>query len=292
MSIGKAASIGVVGVMVALGAIAARAESPAPESRPAEIATAADLLDTLEFSDATLVSFQSNVVYDKRFSLQDDRHIRQGRLYFQTEPAEGNQRARRKFAVSFDTLQLDDVIRPEQQALIFDGEWLVEKREAEKQWVARQMTPPGSPIDPLRLGEGPLPIPFGQARAEIMARFDVELVDAGAGIDWEGLDAQLYRDSVGGCWQLHMVPKAGTADADRFRQIRLWYAPDASGRILPRMAFTVDRKGDQSFVQLIGAKVNVPLPDGVIDMTEPDITEGWMNQREYWRVEDGAAAAE
>ena len=292
MSIGTAASIGVLSVMVALGAVAARGESPAPESRPAEIASAADLLDTLEFSDATLVSFQSNVVYDKRFSLQDDRHIRRGRLYFQTEPAEGDQRPRRKFAVSFDTLQLDDVIRPEQQALIFDGEWLVEKREAEKQWVARQMAPPGSQIDPLRLGEGPLPIPFGQARAEIMARFDVELVDASDGIDWADLDAELYRESVGECWQLHLVPKPGTTDAERFHEIRLWYAPDASGRILPRMAFTVDRKGDQAFVQLIGAKVNVPLPEGVIDMTEPDITEGWMNQREYWRVEDGGAAAE
>ena len=292
MSIGTATRIGIVGVMVALGAVAVRAESAAPETKTAKIETATDLLDTLEFSDATLVSFQSNVVYDKRFSLQDDRHIRRGRLYFQTEPAEGDQRPRRKFAVSFDTLQLDDVIRPEQQALIFDGEWLVEKREAEKQWVARQMAPPGSRIDPLRLGEGPLPIPFGQARAEIMARFDVELVDAAVGIEWEELDADLYRESVSGCWQLVLTPKAGTPDAERFHEIRLWYARDASGRILPRMAFTVDRKGDQAFVQLIGAKVNVPLPDGVIDMTEPDITEGWMNQREYWRVEDGEAAAE
>jgi hypothetical protein len=258
-------------------------EAPAPA---AKIETAAELLDALEASDATLRTFQSHVVYDKRFELQGDQHIRTGHLYFSSEPGDDPDRPRRRFAVSFDTLQLDGAKRPERQALIFDGEWLVEVRESEKQWVARQLAPPGAPIDPLRVGEGPLPIPFGQPSAEILARFDAELLAAEEGIAWEELGAANYGKYVTGAWQLLLTPMEGTPEAEKFREIRLWYAPDGSGRILPRLAFTIDRKGDQSFVQLVGAKVNAPLPAGVIDMTEPDISEGWTVQREFGRFDD------
>lgn len=253
-------------------------QAPAPAIAPFE--TPADLLDALEASDATLRSFQSHIVYDKRFELQGDQHIRRGQLFFSSDPTDDPDRPRRRFAVAFDTLQLDGVARPEQQALIFDGEHLVEKREAEKQWTSKRLAPPGAPIDPLRLGEGPLPIPFGQTSDAILARFDAELLAAEDGLAWDELGATNYLTYATGAWQLVLIPKEGTPEAEKFREIRLWYAADGSGRILPRLAFTIDRKGDQSFVQLVGAQVNRPLPADALDMRKPPPDAGWTVQED------------
>ncbi len=290
-----------VGTVALAGSAVCAVGEPEPDAGSMRIGTQVvegfttpeGLLDELEASDATLRTYQCLVVYDKRFELQGDQHIRRGRLYFSNEPGADGQRATRKFAVDFDTLTLDGVVRPELQALIFDGEWMVEKREAEKQWIATRVAAPGSQIDPLRLGEGPLPIPFGQSRAAIMARFDVSLLAFDEDFDWEAHNDQLYRDSVRGCWQLRMIPREGTSDADRFREIRLWYTRSASGRLLPRMAFTIDHKGDSSFVQLSGAKVDVPLPEGVIDMREPDASLGWTTQtNDRWAAEAEGAGTD
>ena len=118
--------------------------------------------------------------------------------------------------------------------------------------------------------------PIGQPKSEILARFDATLLPYDDGFQNAAAPDLAYRDFVKGCWQLLLMPKANTPDSERFREIRLWYAPDAQGRILPKMAFTIDRKGDESFVQLIGTVVNEPLPDGVIDMTEPDEAQKLM----------------
>ena len=253
---------------------------------PSDIASADALLTALETADQSLTSLQCNLVYDKRFSLQEDQHIRLGKLYFATEKGKGDARPTKTFAVVFDTLILDGASRPEKLSMVFDGEWLLEKREAEKQWVARQLAPPEAPIDPLRLGEGPLPIPIGQPKAEILARFDASLLPYDDGFQNAVEDDLAYRDFVAGCWQLLLLPKSDTPDAERFSEIRLWYSRDEKGRILPRMAFTIDRKGDESFVQLIGTQINKPLPDGVIDMTEPDPASGWDVQRDFGRFDE------
>jgi len=247
---------------------------------PPSIATADALLTALETADKSLETLQCALVYDKRFSLQDDQQIRFGNLYFTSEKVPASDRRKKTFAVIFDKLYFDNSERSEQLALIFDGEWLVEKREADKEWIARQIAPPDAPIDPLRLGEGPLPIPIGQPKGEILSRFDATLLPYDDGFQ-NAVQADLaYRDYVAGCWQLLLMPKAETPDGERFQEIRLWYAPDAEGRILPKMAFTIDRKGDESFVQLIDTKVNKPIPDGVIDMRAPSEKDGWIVQRD------------
>lgn len=294
MKCGRWLRVGAAGAAIAMCVAPAVGEEPAPQNVPARvkvvapptITTADALLTALETADRSLQSLRCDLVYDKRFSLQEDQHIRLGKLYFATVEDGTSPRLKKTFAVVFDTLVLDGVARPEQLSMIFDGEWLVEKREAEKQWVARQLAPPDAPIDPLKLGEGPLPIPIGQPKSEILARFDVTLLPYDDGFQNVVEADYAYRDAVQGCWQLLLMPKAETPDAERFREIRLWYAPDAGGRILPHMAFTIDRKGDESFVQLVGTVVNEPLPEGVIDMTEPDEAAGWVVQREVGRFDE------
>lgn len=262
------------------------------------------LLDALERADVGIRTFSSELIYDRRFRLQGDRHIRWGNLYFRVEPsAPGTTRAKRTFAVRFETLTIPDeqgAVRHDDESLwIFDGQWLIEKREAERQFVKRQIARPEDPVDPLRLGEGPLPIPIGQKKADILARYEVTLLasddgltaqDADGSADEEAADKAQLRSFVADAYQLLLIPKGAQAEHDDFREIRLWYTRDG---LLPRAARTVNRAGDASLVLLAGAQVNTPLPPDVMDVQAPDPAAGWAVQIDEGRfARDGERDAQ
>lgn len=277
-----------------------------PEQATAQIYDVDSLLDALERADVGMRTFSSELIYDRSFRLQGDRHIRWGHLYFRVEPptaaAPGKpSRAQRTFAVRFETLVIPDdqgAVRHEDESLwIFDGQWLIEKRQRERQFVKRQIARPDDPIDPLRLGEGPLPIPIGQKKADILARYEVTLLASEDGLespDAEGQDAAdkaRLREFVADAYQLRLVPKGAQAEQDEFREVRLWYTRDG---LLPRAARTTNRAGDESLVLLAGAKVNAPLPPDVMNVEVPDPAKGWavqIDEGRFGREGDRDAAA-
>ena len=254
----------------------AKDAAPAPAPQAAVIAdkdatsrlSADALLTRLEKSDANLTTIQAEMLYDKTMVIAGDQQIRAGKLYFQNSSDAKSGEKHRSFAIHFDTLQLGKRINQKQQQYIFDGEWLIEKLVAEKQIIKRQVVQPGQKFDPLKIGEGPLPIPIGQKKDDINARYDVTLVDA---ID--GLNDPAQIAFATGSWQLKLIPKEG---ADRnFKEIRLWYREesDLEGKpLLPRMSRTIGSDDDIALVQLINMKVNKPLPAGVLDAAPPDAT--------------------
>lgn len=247
---------------------AAAPEKAAVAEKAASVAplTADELMNRLENSDAKLTTIQADVVYDKVMVIAGDRQIRAGKLYFENKADAATGEKRRRFAINFDTLQLGEKIETKQQQFIFDGEWLIEKLVANKQIIKRQVVKPGEKFDPLKIGEGPLPIPIGQKKQDITDRYDVTLVAATDGLDDEGL-----KIFVEGAWQLKLKPKVG---ADRnFKEIRLWYREESGieGKpVLPRMSRTVDTADDVSLVQLIGLKVNQKLDETQFDAAAPD----------------------
>ncbi len=230
--------------------------------------TADELLDRLEKSDEKLSTIQADVVYDKIMVIAGDRQIRAGTLFFENKADAATGEKHRRFAINFDTLQLGDKVETKQQQYIFDGEWLIEKLVADKQIIKRQVVKPGEKFDPLKIGEGPMPIPIGQKKEDITARYDVTLVSA-----TDGLEDELLKKFVEGAWQLKLIPKVG---ADRnFKEIRLWYREEAKldGKpVLPRMARTVDSADDVSLVQLINLKINEKLDETQFDSTSPNPT--------------------
>ena len=80
--------------------------------------------------------------------------------------------------MTFDTLIVADRRESIGQHYAFDGQWVVEKTPADKQFTKRQVVPPGEDFDPLRIGEGPFPVPVGQRKADILDRFDAEILPA------------------------------------------------------------------------------------------------------------------
>lgn len=281
-----AAALGVLG----LGALAPGEPAPGDAGASSRYTEAGALLDALETADRDIETFHSKIIYERYFALQDDRHTRGGDLYYKVEgEAGGAERPVRTFGVHFDWLVLDGAKREERQAWMFNGQWLVEKRFEAKQYVAHQIARPGERIDPLRLGEGPLPIPIGQRKADILARYDAEVLPTTDGFDPEDPRQTNYMNAVvaRGAVQLRLTPREDRLDEDAFREIRLWYVQEGDERLLPLLSRTEDRKGDESFVLLAGVEVNEPLPDGVVDITPPPVEEGWDIQEERLRAEEG-----
>jgi hypothetical protein len=247
------------------------------------ITSAEGLLHELERVGDDIRTLKADLQYDRRLLLQGDRHIRRGTLLF-SQPGEG-QPGRRMFEVDFTVLYTMARKEDDRQVWTFDGQWLYERRPAERQFVARQIAPEGSNVDPLRLGEGPVPIPIGQRAADVLSRYDAQLRPHVDGVEEEPTLVQFVES----CWQLRLTPRAELADEDEFEEIRLWYLNDS---LLPRMAMTTNRAGDVSVVQLLNVQINTALPEGAFRVERPAPEEGWDVQVEAYEERPGAACGE
>ena len=245
---------------------------PAPTAQPA-IADAPALLDALEQADQGLKTLTADIRYDKVDGVTDDRQIRRGKVFFEDDRTK--QPRARRFSVRFTSLQMGDRRDDDEQLFAFDGRWLLEVTPRHKQIIKREVAEAGSTADPLRIGEGPLPLPIGQRKADILQRFDATLLPDIDGV--EGQDEQdtaQLRTFVTGSHQLRLVPKAGTPEAEKFEEIRLWYkmsdASEGDQRLLPRMARTVAPKsGNVTVVRLANVKLNTTIDPKDFAATEP-----------------------
>ncbi len=265
-------------------ATTALAQDDAVAYRPASPPTTADeLLTAIETADADMRSFSAKIEYTRTTTAIEgaSKHVRRGQLWFSADEADANapdDDPGRRFAVTFTELIVDEQRREETQAFIFDGQWLVEKLPDEKFMIKRRVVAPGERADPLRIGEGPFPIPIGQEKQAILERFDAKLRDPLEGVDIEGKnEASIER------WKamrhIRLVPKPGTEEARNFESVRLWYDlidPDADGPIearwLPRVARTTSPDGSTAQVILIGHRMNATIESATFDTTTP---RGW-----------------
>ena len=216
-------------------------------------ADAGELLDAVERSDEGIERLTAAMQYHRVFELAGDEQTRLGMLQFVNEPAEGDRPATRRFAIRFDQVVVGDRRERDGRTFVFDGEWLIERIPSDKLMLKRQVAPPGAGFDPLKVGEGPLPIPLGQAKSDILERYDVTMPEPLDGIDHREDLAQLtsYITAMNAS-QLKLVPKD---DDDQFEEIRLWYRPVETG-VLPCMALTLNRTGDEVLVQLLDFRLN------------------------------------
>ena len=251
---------------------------PASESIADDYTDADELLGALETAGNDVRQLSAVVRYVKTFAIQGDTQQRDGRLAFVSTPAGADAGATpdRRFAIEFHRLELDNGKRIEDastgylERYIFDGEWLAEVRPFDKQFIRRQVVAPGDKWDPLRLGEGPFPIPIQQRRADILARFDAELLDGLDGVEERGLRAVASK-----CYQLRLTPKA-EANEKELREIRVWYQRDT---LLPRMAKTISQADDESFVLLKDL-----LTNGDAEISEAELTTALPADRAGWNI--------
>lgn len=257
------------------GSPAPREEAPSANAADA----AADLLDALETADAGIETFTATLDYSKFYAIQSDEQRRVGQLYYRTDRSAPDAGAnaggepaapRRQFAVTFYELIVGDRREQIDQHYAFDGQWVVEKTAEDRQFTKRQVVPPGEQFDPLKIGEGPFPVPIGQKKDDILERFDAEIVATA-----EGLTDTSLADfaKAKGLIQLRLVPKPTSPQAGDFKSIQIWYEPE--GRMLPRIAKTVTPVGDEALVVLLNPEINKPIESGLFSTDIPPADEEW-----------------
>ena len=224
------------------------------------------LLDRLERSAEDLRDFQARIRYDIWDAATEEKQIRSGELIYQVNPVDGSKR----FAILFDTFIFGNRQEKEAKHYIFADGWLVEVDHNRKQFIKRQIVAPGEEFDPLKLGEGPFPLPIGQPKNEVLARFDVQLLDAPS----DPFLAKMLTDrDVEG---MVLFPKSQTPEAEKFQRVELFYDRET---MLPIginavAADAIDpddpNSGNRKTVLLMDLKRNEGVDETMLSIAEPD----------------------
>lgn len=254
------------------------APSPAPAPAPAPAARFADadaLLTAVERTSDSLRDFRANITLETTDDVTGDTERRLGQLVFVQE--EGKP-ATRRFAVVFEKF-IDGSGRMDERPVryIYAGGWLTEADFKQRTLVRRQLARAGEQYDPLKPGEGPVPLPIGQRRADVLARFDASLATAP--------DSTLLLKSARPMVGVRLKPKPGMADRDLV-EASVWY--DAQS--LVPVGVEAQRKSGRTVVSLRDATMNGGIDDAqqaLLSLAEK-VTTGWRVDERPLSVAPGA----
>ena len=245
----------------------------ADESGEPEIPREIDaLLDRLEVRSAELRGFVAKITYEKYDDLLGRREIRSGEILYRVNLENTN----KTFAILFDKLIINRRRSSHLQHFIFDGRWLAEidHETTPKQFIKREMVAPGDTFDPLKLGEGPIPLPIGQSKKDVLARFNVSK----ASLPEEGFLAGLDPESVNA---LRLVPRERTPEAKEFSRIDIFYDRETD---LPVGILALELNQNRKTVLLREVKRDpefTPEMLGKLDITVPDPGQ-WQVEIQPW----------
>jgi hypothetical protein len=125
------------------------------------------ILDRLEKAGEKYTTVQSDVVMHIRSPLTGDITERTGSVAYQKGTKDKKEPS--KFRISFETLQQDEGPRMKEKIdYIFDGQYLTEDNYKLKTRTRYQLAAKNEKIEPLKIGQGPFPMPFGQKTADIL----------------------------------------------------------------------------------------------------------------------------
>ena len=254
----------------------ASSPSPAPAPAPApQFADADALLTAVERTSDSLRDFRANITLETTDDVTGDTERRLGQLVFVQE--EGKP-ATRRFAVVFEKF-IDGSGRMDERPVryIYADGWLTEADFKQRTLVRRQLARAGEQYDPLKPGEGPVPLPIGQRRADVLARFDASLATAPN----SALLLRSARPMVG----MRLKPKPGMADRDLV-EASVWY--DAQS--LVPLGVEAQRKSGRTVVSLRDATMNGGIDDAqqaLLSLAE-QVTTGWRVDERPLAVAPGA----
>ena len=254
----------------------APAPSPAPTTAPAPHFVDADaLLTAVERTADSLRDFRANITLETTDDVTGDTERRLGQLVFVQE--EGKP-ATRRFAVVFEKF-IDGSGRMDERPVryIYADGWLTEADFKQRTLVRRQLARAGEQYDPLKPGEGPVPLPIGQRRADVLARFDASLATAP--------DSTILLKSARPMIGVRLKPKPGMADRDLV-EASVWY--DAQS--LVPIGVEAQRKSGRTVVSLRDATMNGGIDDAqqaLLSLAEK-VTTGWRVDERPLAVAPGA----
>jgi len=256
---------------------ATQPDGPTTSADESSTRTASDpqvdaLLDELEAGVNNLRNFTADLVYEKVDALLGRSEIRTGRVLYQAKPEANTKR----FAILLEQLVVGNRLEEHRKHYVFDGQWLAEINHEEKQFIKRQIVAPGESFDPLKLGEGPFPMPIGQPKQQVLKRFEVKTFDPPG----DGPLARVVKqfETRG----LVLTPKPGTPTAEAYQRIELLYDENS---LLPVGVRAIEHNENEKIVRLSEVKRNSELSDdelAKLDITTPDPKQ-WAIDIQRWK---------
>ena len=229
-------------------------------AQPKKFESPEAMLSALEKAGDTISTFRANVIYDRVDAVSENRERRTGQIVLAQI---AGQLKSRTLAIMFDQLiDASGHATTERQRFVFSGGWLFEFDDQRHQLIARELVAPGEQLDPLRIGEGPIPIPIGQKKDQVCQRFEVKF----AGQPAEPLLKRL--ENIQGL-ALHPKQNAGV-DPD-LGDICVWY--DLTS-LMPVAVKATTKGGDEKILLLTKIEVNKELDDSATALlaTEPPVS--------------------
>lgn len=242
-------------VLVALasvtGCTVANAQPPAtaPASEVTAEASTDRILDALDRRGDTLDSFTADLRRTETDEALGDQTSNSGKLWIQRKP-DGSFRVR----ALFDRKQVGKRIEMEKIEYLLDNGLLIDRNYRARVEVTRQVLRPGQKMDLFKLGEGPFPLPLGQAKEDVHQAFEVSRIDS-------------KEDDPAGTVRIRLVPKPGTDLADKFKSIEAAVSVEQS---MPVRIETVAPNDVISTFDLTNLKLNEPLTDADFQMEQID----------------------
>lgn len=240
----------------------------APATRPAVDPATRKILDDLEKIGGEHATIAAELDYRVDDRMTGDVEARTGAVEY--KKAVGKEPA--KFHVRFDTLQQGKGKRFKDKIEYgFDGAYLTVKKHRVKQMTRYQTVAKGEKAQPLRLGKGPFPVPFGQKADDILKYFQVRTRPSGAK-DPKNTD------------YLHLTPFPQYRDQINFLRLEMWI--DRKLR-LPVQVRTRDKSKKTTTAVFKKIRVGQKIPDKTFHMDRP---LGWEYKVEPLREGEGPRA--
>ncbi|MCA9295110.1 MAG: hypothetical protein KC983_01310 [Phycisphaerales bacterium] len=178
------------------------------------------MLDAIEASTDGLTGFTAMLRYEDYDAILRRKKIRIGTMIYEHTTPERP----RRFAILLDKI-LRDIgggkyrVEERPQHFIFDGRRLAEINHDAKQYIERELVPPGEEFDALKIGNGPFPLPVGQEKADVLSRYEVAAVavpDSGELANIRDIDKVAMRG-------LRLTPKPHLPESDDLACIDLYF---------------------------------------------------------------------
>ncbi|MFZ9879940.1 MAG: LolA family protein [Phycisphaerales bacterium] len=223
-----------------------------PSPQEASRARVEAFLGDLERSGDTIATLSGALSLEKYDAVAEETERRYGRVVVERKDG------KRRFAIQFDEF-VDSTGRSDRSLnrWIYSDGWLCEQDHRNKSFTKRQIVGPGENFDPLRLGEGPIPLPIGQKRSEVLARFEVAETEVPVDIPMLGS----MRNVAG----LRLVPKEGTEMAKETERFDLFFDRTT---LAPTGIVVVARNGNRTV-----ARISSPVVNGEVKDTDRALLE-------------------
>jgi len=231
-----------------------------------------EFLTELERTGATIDTLSGGLSLEKFDALVEESERRFGRVVVDKKDG------KRRFAIYFEEF-VDGSGRSDRSVdhWIYSDGWLCEQDHRNKSFTKRQIVAPGESFDPLALGEGPIPIPIGQKKAEVLARFEVSETEVPIDIPLLG-----SMKNVAG---LKLVPKAGTPMAKETSAVELFYDRTS---LAPTGVVIREKNGNRTVARIAKPVVNgeVKAEDrALLEIPEPDPKQWTIDVRPWKKPE-------